>query len=448
MSKLQERNKFDLSSLSFNCGKIGHLAVGNIIPVLPGDSIEMLAVGSIRLAPFRQNLVLDAQLDTFSFFVPDRLAFCKKASNDEVLADPTANDLGLWQEFITKRGVGVTLPKIAYPEFMHFQDSDKTKPVIQNALQAYCWIYNRFFRFKDQPNKNINNLPAYNTDEGLYGLTTPRLPRLWTTGMLSDGDDSVGDVTFDTSGSSGKFNLVDMASTAMDFTQERRKAFFGTYYSDLMKSTFGVSTSSAIDLRPTLLAHTSEWLSGHNIFGTADNNLGNAVGRVEAQAAHGFPRKFFSEHGTILTLQLVRFPSVATTECNPLISSPDAGGYKYRSGDPGIAETEKPVLMNAEDLYGGSASTPVTYAPYYDWYRNNPNIVHRQLRRVTGHPFVNALTLNSSNSRQYMNKEMDTAFSTLAMGHWNSSMRFNVAVLRNLPGGISSIYAGTSKGKK
>src|SRR5690625_7825271 len=75
MSNIQtgaERMPHDLSHLGFLAGQIGRLITISTSPVIAGDSLEMDAVGALRLSPLRRGLPICSTLDIFTFYVPQR----------------------------------------------------------------------------------------------------------------------------------------------------------------------------------------------------------------------------------------------------------------------------------------------------------------------------------------------------------------------------------------
>src|SRR2546423_14622832 len=75
MSNIQtgaERMPHDLSHLGFLAGQIGRLITISTTPVIAGDSFEMDAVGTLRLAPLRSGLAIDSTVDIFTFYVRNR----------------------------------------------------------------------------------------------------------------------------------------------------------------------------------------------------------------------------------------------------------------------------------------------------------------------------------------------------------------------------------------
>src|SRR5260221_13376444 len=75
MSNIQtgaERMPHDLYHLGFLAGQIGRLITISTSPVISGDSVEMDAVGALRLSPVRRGLAIHSTGDSFTFYVPHR----------------------------------------------------------------------------------------------------------------------------------------------------------------------------------------------------------------------------------------------------------------------------------------------------------------------------------------------------------------------------------------
>src|SRR2546423_2884640 len=72
MSNIQtgaERMPHDLSHLGFLAGQIGRLITISTTPVIAGDSVELDAVGALRLSPLRRGLAIDSTVDIFTCYV-------------------------------------------------------------------------------------------------------------------------------------------------------------------------------------------------------------------------------------------------------------------------------------------------------------------------------------------------------------------------------------------
>src|SRR5262249_41226232 len=88
-------------------------------------------------------------------------------------------------------------------------------------------------------------------------------------------------------------------------------------------SSFGGKTSYAADDRPLLVMRSNLWASGYDVHGTDQTSLGQCSGRVQQTYKHYVPRFFAPEHGTMFTIQFVRFPPTATKEIQYLNATGD-----------------------------------------------------------------------------------------------------------------------------
>ncbi len=68
---MRERFEYDLGNASFTMGKMGCLSILNVIPVIPGDSISIDAIGVVKLYPFRRQIILvqNGLLQHFMFLI-------------------------------------------------------------------------------------------------------------------------------------------------------------------------------------------------------------------------------------------------------------------------------------------------------------------------------------------------------------------------------------------
>src|SRR5699024_553224 len=102
MSNIQtgaERMPHDLSPPGFLAGQIGRLLTISTTPVIAGDSFEIVAVGALRLSPFRLGLSTASTADIFTCYVPHRNVYGEqwiKLMKDGVNATPlpTVNTTG------------------------------------------------------------------------------------------------------------------------------------------------------------------------------------------------------------------------------------------------------------------------------------------------------------------------------------------------------------------
>src|SRR2546430_15562626 len=94
---------------------------------------------------------------------------------------------------------------------------------------------------------------------------------------------------------------------------DHERDYFMQRYHDVISS-FGGKTSYDANNCPLLVMSSNLWASGYDVDGTDQTSLGKFSGRVQETYKHSVPRFFVTEHGTMFTLALVRFPPTATKE--------------------------------------------------------------------------------------------------------------------------------------
>src|SRR5688500_6895852 len=90
---------YNLYQHGFLAGQNRRLITISNTPFIACDSFDMVAVGALRLYPFRRSLAIDSTVDIFTFYVPHRhvygeqwIKFMKDGVNATPL--PTVNTTG------------------------------------------------------------------------------------------------------------------------------------------------------------------------------------------------------------------------------------------------------------------------------------------------------------------------------------------------------------------
>src|SRR5437667_153599 len=89
---------------------------------------------------------------------------------------------------------------------------------------------------------------------------------------------------------------------------------------------------------------------------SSDLSLGQFSGRVQQTYKHSVPRFFVPEHGTMLTLALVRFPPTATKEIQYL-NAKGALTYTDIAGDPVLYGNLPPREISMKDVFRSGDSS-------------------------------------------------------------------------------------------
>lgn len=414
-------------------GKIGRLQTLSMIPVIAGDSMEIAASGVVRLAPLRRQLVLDAMLDVFVFYVPYR----------HIWPDH-------WPDFI-RQGIDETVtfpvgPTPAFPTSPEYLGDPKgtynNRPMPLYKTAGMANIFNWYFRAQTDDSRIMAQNHLELTDNGIqYGPLIGRLKNMWTAtineAVLPDADDREVDVT------SGTFDILDLARAKARFKTEQDRAYFDQQYSDINQGTWGPPVNTDADQRPELCYHQSNWLSGYDVDGTSEISLGTYSGKSATVINVNMPRKHFPEHGTLWIMAAVRMPIVHQSEHHYLarVTQPD---YKEFAADPSIFENEEPTQLDNTRVFA-EATVPQSLGmiPYGNWYRTHPSIVHGRFRFVQGYSFLKTVPTTFDLANYCQDGEYDDSFQTQAVGDWTSDLKIGLKAHRHVPSARTSVMAGT-----
>src|SRR5260370_249657 len=137
MSNVQsraERMPRDLYNVAFLAVLISRLITISTTHFIVVSSLEMNAVGALRLSPLRRGLAIDSTVDIFTFYVPHRhvygeqwIKFMKDGVNATPL--PTVNTTGY----------------INHAAFLGTINPDTNK-IPKHLFQGYLNIYNNYFK--------------------------------------------------------------------------------------------------------------------------------------------------------------------------------------------------------------------------------------------------------------------------------------------------------------
>lgn len=372
MKGTDTRCLYDLDHWSHVSGNIGSLQTLSAIPVVAGDSMELNFTSLFRLSPLRRNLYLDAMVDLFAFYVPYR----------HVYGDT-------WIDFI-KEGYDESQTlgtyTIAAGEFINCTGAYlESQAVIPKwSIASYTRIWNRYFRHPTDSNeKDDDDLITASSGNQIYGYNCCHMKNIWSTGVdseLTDDDHKV-DVT------ASKVDLLEIIQKKARFKTERQREWFGQRYTDILDSVWGSNVNIDADERPELIMRTSTWLSGYDVDGTTETNIGTFSGKAFTTARLQFPMKYFNEHGTIYIVALVRFPTIHAFERHYLFGKSEPT-YKEIAGDPNVIRNEPPQAINPTDYIENATATDVGLQPYAQWYRTHPSYTSLGFSNLDGHPFL------------------------------------------------------------
>lgn len=423
-----QRNIYDLTHQVHRPGQIGRLQTLSIIPVVAGDSFEFNVDGIMRMTPLRRELTMDSKVDICYFYRPHRHCY-----GDD------------WIDFI-KGGLDETIDLDTFTmsgeqaqSYLGYTSAIQTYP--KWVVDGYFSILNRYFKMPSRPDYQPQKLSG---DAAKFGLVTTRIGSQMTRPMLYNQVNS-SDYTY-AAPVSGTANIDIRAIDQIRalYRTEIEREWFAQRYSDIMNKTFGSKINTDADERPELFWRHTEWSSGKEIDGTAEANLGQFTGKTAYRISHNVPRKYFPEHGAIFVMAVVRFPPVHYRENHHLCRTPQPS-YKEISGDPEILMNEPPIPYNPERYFQGSedSNISITYEPYGNWYRHQPNSVHPLFDQNQGYPFISSLFDTHDDITQEDPSEFWDIFQTSELGQWRIHAQLGTTAYRRIPEIFHSIYAGT-----
>lgn len=425
---MPSRTMYNPRPFVMSCGEIGRLMTLQAVPIVAGSSIEVHYAGTLTLSELRRRSILDAQVDMLGFFIPFRWTYGSS-----------------WNELI-EQGVdsNVTLPTYTISNDTHYLGSPSLVGTVPRWLDGYNRIWNRYFRQpSDHTGERALDLFASDNDrEQHFGIRCSRLPSIMTGGVhpeVSADDINVPDLP---SSAVGSFSLLDLSRQQARLKTEREREFFLQRYADVMTDVWGGSTPSDADQRPMMLQHMMSSMTGHDVDGTADANLGQVTGKSVMSLDFRIPRRYFGEHGVIWIVLLLRWPTVHEAEQSYWLRNPSMT-YSEIAGDPRVVASEPPVTHDLTQYATSGFATDAGLVPYGQHYRTVQNSVHRRFDNVNGYPFLTTAFADRDASWYHQPGEYDEVFGTTPLGHWQLYAATSWSISSPVPPGRSSVFAGT-----
>src|SRR5450631_3877340 len=391
MSNIQtgaERMPHDLSHLGFLAGQIGRLITISTTPVIAGDSFAMDAVGALSLSPLRRGLALDSTVDIFTFYVPHRpvygeqwIKFMKDGVNATPL--PTVNTTGY----------------IDHAAFLGTINPDTNK-IPKHLFQGYLNIYNNYFKAPWMPDRTEANPNELNQDDARYGFRSCHLKNIWTAPLPPETELSRQMTT-----STIYIDIMCLQAAYANLHTDQERDYFMQRYHDVISS-FGGKTSYDADNRPLLVMRSNLWASGYDVDGTDQTSLGQFSGRV---------------------------PPTATKEIQYL-NAKGALTYTDIAGDPVLYGNLPPREISMKDVFRSGNSSKKFKIAEGQWYRYAPSYVSPAYHLREGFPFIQEPPSGDLQERVLIrHHDYDQCFQSVQLLQWNSQVKFNVTVYRNLP---------------
>lgn len=416
--------RYEKPCFSFMNGKLGQLQTLKRFLVTAGEKYEIEIDAIFRLAPLRTFMARDCKVDLFFFFVPHRHVYGQD-----------------WIDFINEGpDETVTFPAsaVAADDVGYVGTPTRTGALPLHLCAGYAKIWNRYFKSPNDSSSTMSETAFLQTDEKrLTGNDCARLPTIWTSGIEGNLTDADREVAV----SGGAFDIVDLQRTQAQYWRKSDREWYGQFYDDVLRTTFGGGASTDADERPTVLYRNSAWLSGYDVDGTSGDSLGDFAGKSFGRMRCKMPRRHFGEHGTIWVMALLRFPTIHTLESHylDLLNNPS---YLQIGGDAALIEAEPPADMDADEFFAGGGANSLGTFPSHQWHRYEPSVVSVQLQQQGIYPFLNTVPSSFETAFYSTGNEYNNVFKSLVYQHWLVQCALYCTTDTHIPGPKTSIYAG------
>lgn len=412
-----KRSKHSLSHYKLFTCDMGELVPCGCYEVLPGDTIQQSSQVIIRLSPLLTPVMHPVHVRLHSFFVPYRLL------DDE------------WENFIT----GISGPSTTIPRQYNINGLARTAGDLMDYLglppvaratdtwvsayptDAYAMIYNEYYRDQDLvtavTGANVVQRVAWGKDyftaarpwaqkggavsfplSGTgYATTVETSPGGASRGNLLVGQDAYVPGTGELAASvpsvgagqeaarlpvSFASGAADVRAVRLAFALQRyneARAQYGSRYTEYLRY-LGVRSSDARLQRPEYLGGGKAVVSFSEVLQTAEgaNPVGTLRGHGISGMRSGRFRRFFEEHGLVMSLLSVRPKSIYANGAHKMWT-------RYTKEDYFQKELEfigTQAVANREVDYRDDGADAATfgYTPRYREYREHPSQIAGDFR--------------------------------------------------------------------
>lgn len=362
-----KRSKFSLSSSKLLSCDMGELVPINLVEVLPGDSIQQATSALVRCAPLLAPVMHRADVRIHHWYVPYRLVW--EDFEDFITGGPDGMDTSVFPTITIGGGSGAAIGSLA--DYLGIPVGVNNIEVSALPFRAYAMIYNEWYRDQDLQTplvidetsgpdtttstalKNIGWEKDYFTSARPWeqkgpSITIPlgdsapvvgvpgQATNIFTTGSPTpvaltaiNGQPGIGrpgtnwpsgqTIQFGTTGleadlsgaSAVTINVLREAMALQRF--EEARARYGSRYTEYLRY-LGINSSDARLQRPEYLGGGKTVIQFSEVLQTAEGTapVGEMRGHGISALRTNRYRRFFEEHGYVITLLSVRPKTIYT----------------------------------------------------------------------------------------------------------------------------------------
>lgn len=334
------------------------LRIGELMPIFhqevtPGDTWQGRSTGVFRLAPMDFPAYMSLKVFVHYFFVPHRLVW-----------NTSLGDADNFEDVITQADESYTWPTIAVntlganaTTWGIFGNATLNQNLNALPIRSFNLVYNEHFR---------NHLIESERAIDAVSVARVRFPSNDYFGGIST---EIQQGTAETVDSSGATIPITEIRDAWNRQRMReRRSQYGERYRDLLAS-YGVRTPDSRLDRPEHCARGKTTIGISEVVATATSaseNTGEYRGHGIAGISVRFPRRHFTEHGTLIGVMYARprLQLKKRIDHQFMISSHEDLYHPELAGDT-------QVVVKSDEIYGDSAtSSNFGYQARDEWLRS------------------------------------------------------------------------------
>lgn len=405
------RHRHSLSHYRLTSFNMGQLVPLCCLEVLPGDSFRHRVEALVRVAPLVAPVMHPCELKVQSWFVPSRLCWSgweNFITGQSLTPPPTVTPLlgtGTLSDHLQANGALTAvnaLPFAAYNLIWNhfYRDQDLQTPlnILTNVtLQNVCWAKDVYTTARVAPQQGLAGRVSM---RGLWASTAAAAPQPVapqtgapspTSWVLS------GEGAANTSVVAPYFNLEDFrVGMATQKIRENRNKY-GSRYTDYLRF-LGVRPSDSRLQLPELLGTDAVTISFSEVLQTAP--VSTPATFVGDMAGHGIAairtrpyKRFFEEHGYLLTLGFVRPKSIFSLGRAKMFDKAVQGDY-WQKEDEMLGD--QPIFNREMFATGGTPAGVFGYTDRHYDYRGIPSAVVSSFRGAPDDVWHLARTFSAS----------------------------------------------------
>lgn len=430
--------------------RLASMNMGNLVPIawyeaLPGDTIQQATHAFIRLSPMVAPVMHPVYAKIYHFFVPNRLIW--DDFEDFITGGPLGIDDGQNPFMVTSRanllttgGLGdhlglppvfgaatnvSALPFRAYAliwnEFFRDQDLQSELTIDRTALvtgdtttnitlQRVNWEKDYFTTARPWEQKGANlSVPVSSTDSNIQvrtqtDPTNDRLMQAFTSGNLGYAETPVGATTGVRFGTDTGLQVwLDLLREGFALQRyEEARARYGSRYTEYLRY-LGVRSSDARLQRPEYLGGGRRLIQFSEVLQTAEGTdpVGDLKGHGIGAMSSNRYRRFFEEHGIVMTLMCVIPKAIYMDSVERQWLRISKEDYWQRELQF-IGQQEVYNVEVDSNTASGTALGTFGYQDRYDEYRRKQSSVSGEFRTSTldywhfGRDWGGGISLNSA----------------------------------------------------